>query len=193
MADRDGSGKIIDGKEFAERLRQRIATQVTSLKERHGWVPGLAVVLVGDDPASHVYVRNKGKATVEAGMASEEIRLPASARHAEVLARVKALDADPKVHGILVQLPLPKQVDAAEVRQDPANRPQHRLGDPVEKVADQIDGAASRVHDIEGDQPAEHRRGDQDILVDVEDPNDEQQEGCHRKAATGSCCAAPRP
>ncbi|MBM3484834.1 MAG: bifunctional methylenetetrahydrofolate dehydrogenase/methenyltetrahydrofolate cyclohydrolase, partial [Alphaproteobacteria bacterium] len=109
------AGNIIDGKAFAENLRSGIAGHVAALKQKHGLIPGLSVVLVGDDPASHVYVRNKGKATVEAGMKSEEFRLPASATQAEVLARVDALNKDPSVHGILVQLPLPKQIDSSAV------------------------------------------------------------------------------
>ena len=106
---------IIDGKAFAESLRGEVARHVAQLKQGHGLTPGLSVVLVGDDPASHVYVRNKGKSTLEAGMKSEEFRLPASATQAEVLARVDALNKDPSVHGILVQLPLPKQVDSNAV------------------------------------------------------------------------------
>jgi methylenetetrahydrofolate dehydrogenase (NADP+)/methenyltetrahydrofolate cyclohydrolase len=111
MADRDGSGKIIDGKAFAERLRQRIAAEVTVLKDRHGWVPGLAVVLVGEDPASRVYVRNKGRQTEECGMRSFEHKLPATTAQAELLAVVRRLNEDPAVNGILVQLPLPRQID----------------------------------------------------------------------------------
>lgn len=109
------ASNIIDGKAFAENLRAGIAGHVTQLKAKHGLIPGLSVVLVGDDPASHVYVRNKGKATIEAGMKSEEFRLPATASQAEVLARVDALNKDPSVHGILVQLPLPKQIDSSAV------------------------------------------------------------------------------
>ncbi|HBT32580.1 MAG TPA: bifunctional methylenetetrahydrofolate dehydrogenase/methenyltetrahydrofolate cyclohydrolase FolD, partial [Pusillimonas sp.] len=85
--------------------------QVAALQAAHGLTPGLAVVLVGEDPASQVYVRNKGKATAEAGMKSEEIRLADTASQDEVLAVVRRLNADPAIHGILVQLPLPKQVD----------------------------------------------------------------------------------
>jgi methylenetetrahydrofolate dehydrogenase (NADP+)/methenyltetrahydrofolate cyclohydrolase len=107
--------KIIDGKSFAEGVRARVARQVEALRASHGITPGLTVMLVGDDPASQVYVRNKGKATLEAGMKSEEIRLPASVSHDEVLGRVKALNRDRSVHGILVQLPLPKQVDATAI------------------------------------------------------------------------------
>ena len=103
---------IIDGKAFAADLRAEVGRKAALLKESHGLVPGLSVVLVGDDPASQVYVRNKGKATVAAGMDSQEYRLPDSASHAEVLETVQALNADDSVHGILVQLPLPDQVDS---------------------------------------------------------------------------------
>ena len=102
---------IIDGKAFAASLRQRVAQQVARIKADHGWVPGLTVVLVGEDPASQVYVRNKEKQTAEAGMNSDLIRLPATARQDEVLAVVGTLNADPAVHGILVQLPLPGHID----------------------------------------------------------------------------------
>jgi methylenetetrahydrofolate dehydrogenase (NADP+)/methenyltetrahydrofolate cyclohydrolase len=109
--DGEGSGKIIDGKAFAEGLRRRIGGQVAALKAQHGWVPGLAVVLVGEDPASRIYVRNKGKQTEEAGMRSFEHKLPPETGQAELLALVGRLNADPAVNGILVQLPLPKQID----------------------------------------------------------------------------------
>ena len=101
---------LIDGKALARRVRADVAARVARLRSGHGLTPGLAVVLVGDNPASHVYVRNKGKATAEAGMAGFEHRLPANASQDEVLARVDALNRDPSVHGILVQLPLPEQV-----------------------------------------------------------------------------------
>jgi methylenetetrahydrofolate dehydrogenase (NADP+)/methenyltetrahydrofolate cyclohydrolase len=116
------AARIIDGKAFAANLRAGVARQVTALKEDHGLVPGLTVVLVGEDPASQVYVRNKGKQTVEAGMASQERRLPATASQDEVMAVVAELNADPKVHGILVQLPLPPGIDADAVIEaiDPA-------------------------------------------------------------------------
>jgi methylenetetrahydrofolate dehydrogenase (NADP+) / methenyltetrahydrofolate cyclohydrolase len=107
--------RIIDGKTIAAALRARVATAVAGLEAAHGLVPGLAVVLVGEDPASQVYVRNKAKQTVEAGMNSWEHRLPATASEAEVLAMVETLNADPAVHGILVQLPLPPQVDTDKV------------------------------------------------------------------------------
>ncbi len=101
----------IDGKAAAAELRAAVGERVADLKAQHGITPGLAVVLVGDDPASQVYVRMKGKATREAGMESFEFRLPAGATQAEVLTRVKALNSDDAVDGILVQLPLPEQTD----------------------------------------------------------------------------------
>ena len=104
--------KIIDGKAFAAGLRGRIATRVADLKAKHGLTPGLAVVLVGEDPASQVYVKSKGKQTVEAGMASFEHKLPAETPQADLLALIEKLNKDPKVHGILVQLPLPKHMDS---------------------------------------------------------------------------------
>jgi methylenetetrahydrofolate dehydrogenase (NADP+)/methenyltetrahydrofolate cyclohydrolase len=107
--------KRIDGKEFAAGLRARVADAVTQLKTEHGLTPGLAVVLVGEDPASQVYVRNKGKQTVEAGMESFEFKLPAETDQATLLAKVEELNADPRVHGILVQLPLPEQIDEQAV------------------------------------------------------------------------------
>jgi len=107
--------RIIDGKAFAAGLRAKVAEQVGALVAEHGLKPGLAVVLVGEDPASQVYVRNKGKQTREAGMNSWEHRMSAEASQDEVLAKVAELNADPAVHGILVQLPLPPQVDSAAV------------------------------------------------------------------------------
>ncbi len=107
--------KIIDGKAFAANLRARLAEEVAELGRAHGVKPGLAVVLVGEDPASQVYVRNKAAQTTEVGMASFEYRLPAETSEHEVLALVNKLNADPAVNGILVQLPLPAQIDAAKV------------------------------------------------------------------------------
>jgi len=103
--------ELIDGVSIARRIRDEVACDVQRLAQR-GIVPGLTVVLVGDDPASAVYVRSKGKATEEAGMRSVTIRLPADTSQADLLAHVDALNADPSVHGILVQMPLPKQIDA---------------------------------------------------------------------------------
>ncbi|WP_299611404.1 bifunctional methylenetetrahydrofolate dehydrogenase/methenyltetrahydrofolate cyclohydrolase FolD [uncultured Tateyamaria sp.] len=98
---------VIDGKAFAAKVRGQVADHVARLKEAHGITPGLAVVLVGEDPASQVYVRSKGKMTVEVGMKSVEHRLDADTSEADLLAVVKALNEDPEIHGILVQLPLP--------------------------------------------------------------------------------------
>jgi methylenetetrahydrofolate dehydrogenase (NADP+)/methenyltetrahydrofolate cyclohydrolase len=107
--------KIIDGKAYAEGLRGRIAKAVAELKARHGLVPGLAVVLVGEDPASKVYVANKAKQTVEVGMKSWEHRLPADTPETTLLDLVRKLNGDPECHGILVQLPLPRHIDANKV------------------------------------------------------------------------------
>ena len=103
---------VIDGKAFAANLRADIGRRVALLKQRHGLTPGLSVVLVGEDPASQVYVRNKGKATLEAGMKSDTYTLSPDASHEEVMAKVGELNNDASVHGILVQLPLPDQVDS---------------------------------------------------------------------------------
>lgn len=109
------SARLIDGKGFAEGLRSRIADKVQAFAAQAGRVPGLAVVLVGDDPASRVYVANKGKQTVEVGMASFEHRLPADTAQADLVALVERLNADPAVDGILCQLPLPKHLDELAV------------------------------------------------------------------------------
>jgi methylenetetrahydrofolate dehydrogenase (NADP+)/methenyltetrahydrofolate cyclohydrolase len=106
------AAEIIDGKAFAAGIRGQVAEIVAEMKASGGPTPGLAVVLVGEDPASQVYVRNKHKQTVEAGMESFEHRLPADTPEAELLALVERLNADPAVHGILVQLPLPKHLDS---------------------------------------------------------------------------------
>ena len=106
------TAKILDGKAFAATIRARVATHVARLSEEQGITPGLAVVLVGEDPASQVYVRSKGRQTLEAGMKSFEHRLPADTPEAELLALVERLNGDPEVHGILVQLPLPGHIDS---------------------------------------------------------------------------------
>lgn len=103
---------VIDGKAFAAKVRGQVAAHVARLREEHGLTPGLAVVLVGEDPASQVYVRNKGVQTLEAGMASFEHKLSAETSEADLLALIARLNADPAVHGILVQLPLPKHLNA---------------------------------------------------------------------------------
>ena len=106
---------IMDGKAFAAELRGRVATAVSHLESSHGLIPGLAVVLVGEDPASEVYVRNKGKQTVEVGMASFEHRLSDQTTERQLLVLIDQLNSDPTVHGILVQLPLPAQINSHAV------------------------------------------------------------------------------
>jgi len=109
------SAQIIDGKAFAAGLRARLGERVAAFEAASGRVPGLAVVLVGEDPASAVYVRSKGKATREAGMQSFEHRLPADVDQDDLLALIDRLNGDPAVDGILVQLPLPPQIDEHKV------------------------------------------------------------------------------
>jgi methylenetetrahydrofolate dehydrogenase (NADP+) / methenyltetrahydrofolate cyclohydrolase len=109
------SARIIDGKGMAADLRARAAAEVARLAADHGLTPGIAVVQVGADPASQVYVRSKGKAVSEAGMRAIDRTLPASTSEAELLAVIADLNADSSVHGILVQLPLPKQIDAHNI------------------------------------------------------------------------------
>ena len=106
------TASVIDGKAFAARVRGQVQAHVARLREDHGLQPGLAVVLVGEDPASQVYVKNKHASTVEVGMASFEHRLPAETAEADLLALVASLNADRQVHGILVQLPLPPHLNS---------------------------------------------------------------------------------
>lgn len=105
---------IIDGKQVAADLRKSLAVEVAELKEQ-GIIPGLTVVLVGEDPASQVYVRNKVKQTTEVGMVSNEIKLPAETSQEALLAKLDELNNDPSVHGILVQLPVPKHIDSSTI------------------------------------------------------------------------------
>jgi methylenetetrahydrofolate dehydrogenase (NADP+)/methenyltetrahydrofolate cyclohydrolase len=107
--------RLIDGKVHAERLREQVAAEVAALRADHGVQPGLAVVLVGDDPASQIYVRSKGEQSLAAGMRSETHILPADTAQSEVEALVRRLNADPAIHGILVQLPLPGHLDTPAV------------------------------------------------------------------------------
>jgi len=115
------SAKIIDGKAAAAALREEVAKEVARFRVATGRVPGLATVLVGEDPASAVYVRSKGRATLEAGMQSFQHKLPADTSEADLLALVDQLNSDPAVDGILVQLPLPRHIDPNKVitRVDP--------------------------------------------------------------------------
>ncbi len=109
------TAKILDGRAFAATIRSRVADHVRRLRDDHGLVPGLAVVLVGEDPASQVYVRSKGRQTAEAGMQGFEHLLAAETPEGELLDLIRRLNDDPRVHGILVQLPLPDHMDAAKV------------------------------------------------------------------------------
>src|SRR3954467_6012847 len=109
------SARIIDGKAIAAELRAKVAAEVRRLTTQYGVTPGLAVVLAGNNPASESYVGSKAKVTLETGRRSFDHRLPDSVSQDELLALVKKLNADPAVHGILVQLPLPKQIDAQRV------------------------------------------------------------------------------
>ena len=113
--------KLIDGTAVGKQMRAELTADIQALKAR-GVTPGLAVVLVGDNPASVVYVRMKGKACNEAGLYHETIRLPKETREAELLALIERLNVDHKIHGILIQLPLPTQIDTQRVlhRVDPA-------------------------------------------------------------------------
>jgi methylenetetrahydrofolate dehydrogenase (NADP+)/methenyltetrahydrofolate cyclohydrolase len=106
---------IIDGKDYASRLRSKLKIAVNDLKEKHKIVPGLAVVLVGNDPASEIYVRNKGIQTKEAGMNSFEYRLPENTAEDDLLAKVEELNADKSVNGILVQFPVPKHMEQQKI------------------------------------------------------------------------------
>jgi len=109
------TARIIDGKAFAAELRARVASEANRIRNEHGVIPGLATVLAGNDPASEVYVRNKNKTAESLGFNSVHFHLPSDAGEAEVLERVQKLNDDPTVHGILVQMPLPKQVREAAV------------------------------------------------------------------------------
>ena len=109
------TARIIEGQPVAERIRAEVTAEVAQLRARHGLQPGLAVVLVGDDPASQVYVKSKGEQSRAAGMHSETHLLPEATTQAELMAAVSRLAADPKIHGILVQLPLPKHLDEKPV------------------------------------------------------------------------------
>lgn len=109
------AGQIIDGKAFAAKVRERVAAEAARLKATHGLTPGIAVVLVGENAASQAYVKAKSKQASEAGLKAADHRLPATASEAELLALIARLNADKDVHGILVQLPLPHQIDASKV------------------------------------------------------------------------------
>jgi methylenetetrahydrofolate dehydrogenase (NADP+)/methenyltetrahydrofolate cyclohydrolase len=109
------SAEIISGKEIAQTIREETAARVAALKEKHDFVPGLATVLVGEDPASQSYVGMKNKTAKEMGIHSRQITLDADTPEAELLGIVEGLNADPEIHGILVQLPLPKHIDESKI------------------------------------------------------------------------------
>ncbi len=109
------AAQIIDGKALAQQIRDRIAKDCAELLAKKGIKPGLAAILVGDDPASHIYVRNKQKACEAAGIYVDENKLPASTTQAELLQLIAKMNADPKIHGILVQLPLPKHIESKAI------------------------------------------------------------------------------
>jgi len=109
------AARLIDGKTLAQQVRERLAKESAELLVRTGIKPGLATILVGDDPASHLYVKNKQKASDAAGIYIDDHKLPASTTQAELLALIGKMNADPKIHGILVQLPLPKQIDSKTI------------------------------------------------------------------------------
>ena len=106
---------IINGTEISRIIREEIATEVAVLKSDHNLIPGLAVVLVGDDPASAVYVRNKGRACDEVGIYSETINLPSTTTQSELLNKISDLNQDPRFHGVLVQLPLPTHISQRSI------------------------------------------------------------------------------
>lgn len=105
------TAKILDGKALAEEIRGEVAIGVAEMQQKHSAIPGLAAVLVGDDPASAIYVRNKRRACEEVGMVNDTFLMPADSTNEQVLARVQTLNKDPRFHGILVQLPMPPQID----------------------------------------------------------------------------------
>lgn len=115
MAVEPARASLIDGKAFSQTLVERVAAAAARLESAHGVKPGLAVVIVGEDPASQLYVRNKGETTLKAGMRSDTHRLPAETTQHELLTLIAQLNADAGIHGILVQLPLPKHIDSAAV------------------------------------------------------------------------------
>jgi len=109
------AAKLIDGKALAQQVRERLAVESAAVLEKTGVKPGLATIFVGDDPASHVYVKNKQKACELAGIYVDDHKLPASTSQAELLALIEQKNADPKIHGILVQLPLPKHIESRAI------------------------------------------------------------------------------
>ena len=148
------TARLIDGKALAASIRASLAPRIARARDA-GEAPGLAVVLVGEDPASAVYVRNKIQACEDVGIRSFDYRLPADTSEAELLARIAQLNADPAVHGILVQLPLPRHIDAQRIvevdclRQGRRRTARHQRGPDVDGRA-----ALSLVHTLRRDENA---------------------------------------
>jgi len=148
------TAKILDGKALAEEIRGEVATGVAEMQQRHGVTPGLAAVLVGDDPASAIYVRNKRRACDEVGMFSDSVLLPPNSTNEQVLATVQSLNDDPRFHGILVQLPLPPQVDEPLIIEslDPAKDVDglhpFNVGKLVQGRADFVPGTPAGIQQI---------------------------------------------
>ena len=148
------TANILDGKALAEEIRGEVATGVAEMQQKHGVTPGLAAVLVGDDPASAIYVRNKRRACDEVGMFSDSILLPADSTNEQVLACVQSLNDDPRFHGILVQLPLPPQIDERLIIEslDPAKDVDglhpFNVGKLVQGRADFVPGTPAGIQQI---------------------------------------------
>ena len=148
------TAKILDGKALAEEIRGEVATGVAEMQQRHGVTHALAAVLVGDDPASAIYVRNKRRACDEVGMFSDSVLLPANSTNEQVLATVQSLNDDPRFHGILVQLPLPPQVDEPLIIEslDPAKDVDglhpFNVGKLVQGRADFVPGTPAGIQQI---------------------------------------------
>lgn len=146
--------KILDGVALAKEIRAEVAAGVAEMQQKHEVTPGLAAILVGDDPASAIYVRNKGRACAEVGMFSETFKLPASAFQAEVISMVASLNQDRRFHGILIQLPLPPQIDQGAVirsllpGKDVDGMHPFNMGKLVEGTADFIPGTPAGIQQI---------------------------------------------
>ena len=148
------TAKILDGKALAEEIRGEVATGVAEMQQKHGVTPGLAAVLVGDAPASAIYVRNKRRACDEVGMVSDTFLMPADSTNEQVLARVQALNEDPRFHGILVQLPMPPQIDERLIieslapTKDVDGLPPFNVGKLVQGRADFVPGTPAGIQQI---------------------------------------------
>ena len=148
------TAKILDGKALAEEIQREVAAGVAEMQQNHGVTPGLAAVLVGDDPASAIYVRNKRRACDEVGMVSDTFLLPTDSTSQQVLDRVQALNNDPRFHGILVQLPLPPQVDehliieSLDPKKDVDGLHPFNVGKLVQGRADYVPGTPAGIQQL---------------------------------------------